>query len=77
MNIWHTESKPTVLILVLKGVQRKVSKGSGNPFWNFQHKPGQCAAASTNLWVDDIIIMSFSVYIITVADQDILIEQSS
>jgi len=50
-------------MLVLKGVPRKVSRGLGNPFGNSQKKPGQCAAASTNLWVNDIIIMSFSMYI--------------
>jgi len=59
MNIWHTESKPTALMLVLQGMLRKISRGSGNPFWNCQHKPGQCAAASTNLWVNDIIIIVF------------------
>jgi len=62
---WTSGSKLTALMLVLQGAPRKVSRGSGNPFWNCQHKPGQYVAATTNLWAIDIIIMSFSMYIIT------------
>jgi len=57
-------------MLAVQEVPRKVSRGSGNLFWNFQHKPGQCAAASTNFQVKD---MSFSTYIITVADRAVII----
>jgi len=59
-------------MLVLQGLPRKVSRVQETPFEIFSIS----VLLLVLIYGNDIIIMSFSMYIITVADHDTLIEQS-